>query len=103
MMPTHPDQLITDIDTIAPHMIFGRVTGVQGLLVEVAGIERHLSVGARCNVIARGDRHVLCEVVGFRDGKGLLLPFAPLEGIGLGCKVEVTESQPTVSPSAAWL
>jgi flagellum-specific ATP synthase len=95
--------LIDRIEAIPSYQVFGRVTGVQGLLIEVAGIERHLSVGGRCNVIARGDRKVLCEVVGFRDGKGLLLPFAPLEGIGLGCKVEVAEAQPTVSPSEAWL
>jgi flagellum-specific ATP synthase len=95
--------LVDRIEALAAYQVFGRVTGVQGLLIEVAGIERHLSVGGRCHVIARGDRRVLCEVVGFRDGKGLLLPFAPLEGIGLGCKVEVAESQPTVSPSDAWL
>jgi len=31
------------------------------------------------------------------------LPFSPLEGIGLGCKAEVAESQPTISPTPAWL
>src|ERR1700744_4325103 len=102
-MPTDPDRLITDIDAVAPHLVFGRVTGVQGLLVEVAGIERHLSVGARCNVVARGERKILCEVVGFRDGKALLLPFSTLEGVGLGCKTEIAEPQPTVAPSMSWL
>src|SRR5580704_10540784 len=103
MPPSEPDRLITDIEAMAPTLIFGRVTGVQGLLVEVAGIERHLSVGARCNVIARGDRRVLCEVVGFRDGRALLLPFSTLEGVGLGCKTEIAQSQPTIAPSPAWL
>ena len=46
-------RIVEHIDTLPPYRIFGRVTGVQGLLVEVAGIERHLSVGSRCNVIAR--------------------------------------------------
>jgi flagellum-specific ATP synthase len=103
MPPSEPDRLITDIEAVAPHLIFGRVTGVQGLLVEVAGIERHLSVGARCHVIARGERKVLCEVVGFRDGKALLLPFSTLEGVGLGCKTEIAQSQPTIAPSPEWL
>ena len=97
------DQLVNRIDQIPAVRVYGRVTGVQGLLIEVAGIERHLSVGGRCHVTARGDRQVLCEVVGFRDGKALLLPFAPLEGVGLGCKVDVAESQPIVSPTVAWL
>lgn len=95
--------IVGRIDALAPNQIFGRVTGVQGLLIEVAGIDRHLAVGGRCQVLARGDRQVLCEVVGFRDGKALLLPFAPLEGIGLGCKVEVAEPQPSISPSPLWL
>jgi flagellum-specific ATP synthase len=94
---------VADIDAAASYQIFGRVTGVQGLLVEVAGIERHLSVGSRCYVIARGERKVLCEVVGFRDGKALLLPFSVLEGVGLGCKTEIAEAQPTVAPALNWL
>jgi len=102
-MPSEPDRLIADIEAVPSHLVFGRVTGVQGLLVEVAGIERHLSVGSRCNVIARGDRKVLCEVVGFRDGKALLLPFSTLDGVGLGCRTEIAESQPTILPSPAWL
>jgi len=73
------------------------------LLIEVAGIERHLSVGGRCHVIARGDRKILCEAVGFRDGKTLLLPFSSVEGIGLGCRTEIADAQPTIAPSAAWL
>jgi flagellum-specific ATP synthase len=96
-------RIVTDIEALGPCKIFGRVVAVQGLLIEVAGIERHLSVGGRCNVIARGDRCVPCEVVGFRDDRALLLPFGTLEGIGLGCKAEVSESQPTIAPTPAWL
>ena len=95
--------LVRRIDALSPIKIFGRVVGVQGLLIEVVGIENHLSVGGRCHVVARGNRRVLCEIVGFRDGKGLMLPFAALEGVGLGCKVELADAQPTVMPSPAWL
>jgi flagellum-specific ATP synthase len=95
--------LVTRIDALSPVKIFGRVVGVQGLLIEVAGIESHLSVGARAHVIARGDQRILCETVGFRDGRGLMLPFGQVEGVGLGCKVELADSQPTVRPSAAWM
>jgi flagellum-specific ATP synthase len=102
-MSADRNHLLNDIEAIPPQLVYGRVTAVQGLLVEVAGIERHLSVGARCNVIARGERKVLCEVVGFRDSKALLLPFSTLDGVGLGCKTEIAESQPHVSPSPSWL
>ncbi|MDD5585930.1 MAG: flagellar protein export ATPase FliI [Alphaproteobacteria bacterium] len=102
-MVTESSRIIADIEALPTHKLFGRVTAVQGLLIEVAGIERHLSVGGRCHVIARGNRRVLCEVVGFRDDRALLLPFSTLDGIGLGCKAEVAESQPTISPTPAWL
>lgn len=96
-------RIVADIDAIPDYSIFGRVAGVQGLLIEVAGVERHLSLGGRCFVVARGGRRVLCEVVGFRDDRALLLPFQTLDGIGLGCMAEVAESQPAISPTPAWL
>ncbi len=82
---------------------YGRVTGVQGLLVEVAGIEKHLSVGGRCVVLARGGRRVPCEAVGFRQGRALLMPLGTLEGIGLGCEAELSEDLASVFPSQHWL
>ncbi|HSR72673.1 MAG TPA: flagellum-specific ATP synthase FliI, partial [Kiloniellales bacterium] len=63
--------------------LFGRVAGVLGMRIEVAGLERRLSIGDRCTIGARGGRRVPSEVIGFRDGRALLLPFGPLEGIGL--------------------
>jgi flagellum-specific ATP synthase len=54
-------------------------------------------------VIALGNRRVLCETVGFREGKALMLPFAPLEGVGLGCKVELAMAQPVIMPTQGWL
>ena len=95
--------LINRIDALPPVHVFGRVVGVQGLLIEVAGIENRLSVGGRCQVIARGGCRILCEAVGFREGKALMLPFAPLEGVGLGSKVELADAQPVIMPTKAWL
>jgi flagellum-specific ATP synthase len=95
--------LINRIEALPPVHIFGRVVGVQGLMVEVAGIDNRLSVGGRCTIVARGGRRVLCETVGFRDGKALMLPFGPLEGVGLGSKVELASAQPVVLPTPAWL
>jgi flagellum-specific ATP synthase len=96
-------RLIADLENISTTRYFGRVTAVLGLLVEIAGVERRLSVGSRCYLVAQNERRVLSEVVGFRNGKALLMPFSTIDGIGLGSKAEVAESQPTVSPSTAWL
>lgn len=96
-------RLLSDINNVSTVRHYGRVTAVSGLLVEVAGVERKLSVGSRCFLIAQGNRRVLSEVVGFRNGRALLMPFSSLDGIGLGSKAEVAEAQPTVSPSNEWL
>lgn len=83
--------------------VFGRVTKILGLLVEVGGIERGLSIGDRCNLTPPGVEPVPCEVVGFRDGRALLMPFKALDRVGLGCRAEITPAQSTVSPGPAWL
>jgi len=78
--------------------MYGRVSAVLGMLVEVAGVHRALSVGARCRLVTRDHRRVPCEVVGFRAGRALLMPFGSLEGVGLGCKAEVADPSPVVYP-----
>jgi flagellum-specific ATP synthase len=82
---------------------FGSVTGVQGMLIEVSGVKSDLSIGDRCEIIARRNKIVECEVVGFRDGKVLMMPFGSVEGIGPGCKVNVSKSEPIIYPDISWL
>jgi len=97
------EQLIEDIRRISPVRWFGRVTAVQGLLAEVAGVERQLALGGRCTIIARGNRRVPCEVVGFRAGRTLLMPLGTLDGIGLGCEAEASGDQGVIYPCDRWL
>lgn len=94
--------LLSDLERIPAVRYFGRVDGVQGLLVEVGGLGRNLSVGDRCRIVAR-DRQVMCEAVGFRDGRALVMPFSTLDGVGLGCRVEVTDANPVLYPHPGWL
>ncbi|HEX6979944.1 MAG TPA: flagellar protein export ATPase FliI [Alphaproteobacteria bacterium] len=95
--------LLTDLARIQPYRLFGRVTAIQGMLVEVGGVEHLLSIGARCMLIARDGRQVPCEVVGFRKNRALLMPFTGLDGVGLGCKAEIADSDPVVRPHEGWL
>jgi flagellum-specific ATP synthase len=97
------DNILTDLNQLPSYYLYGRVTAVQGMLVEVGGVERQLTIGSRCRLEATGGPPVLCEVVGFRDGKALLMPFAGLDGVGLGCKAEVVTSEPVIYPSDDWL
>ncbi|HYE50778.1 MAG TPA: flagellar protein export ATPase FliI [Azospirillaceae bacterium] len=98
-----PDRIIAELDSLPDYRLFGRVTSVLGMLVEVGGVERRLSIGGRCRVLSRGGRVVPCEVVGFRHGKALLMPFGTLDDVGLGCRAEVAEGQAAIHPSDAWL
>ena len=65
--------------------IYGRVVGVRGQMVEVAGPIHAMSVGARV-VIDTAAKPIPCEVVGFAGSVALLMPFAPLEGVRRGCQ-----------------
>ena len=96
-------QILTEIESVQPCRLFGRVTAVLGMMVEVGGVQRDMSVGSRCNIITREGRPVACEVVGFRDERGLLLAFGSLEGVGVGCKAYVGETSPVIYPSSGWL
>ena len=96
-------EILAEIEQLPTHRLYGRVAAVQGLLVEVAGVARALSIGSRCRVMARGDREVLAEVVGFRDDRALTMPFGSLDGIGVGCQAFVAEHDPVLHPADGWL
>jgi flagellum-specific ATP synthase len=99
----HVRNLINDIERLSNVQVYGRVAAVQGMLLEAGGVQRSLSVGDRCNVVARDGRRVVCEVVGFRNGRALLMPFSAIEGVGLGCRTEVQDAEPVIYPERGWL
>jgi len=90
---------INDLDGVE---VYGRVVGVRGLMVDVAGPLHAMSVGARV-VIETTAKSIPCEVVGFSAGNALLMPFAPLEGVRRGCRAIVTSVAGAVRPSSGWL
>ncbi|PCI99731.1 MAG: flagellum-specific ATP synthase FliI [Alphaproteobacteria bacterium] len=82
---------------------FGRVTKILGLLVEIAGFGDGLVIGSMVHLKPSDDLDIPCEVVGFRDGQALLMPFGVLEGVGLGCMAVIQKSAPAIHPSDKWL
>ena len=91
---------IAELDEVE---IYGRVVGVRGLMVEVAGPIHAMSVGSRVVIETGRDRFIPCEVVGFTGANALLMPFAPLEGVRRGCKATVTSAQAAIRPCDGWL
>ena len=95
--------LKTEIERIPANKIYGRVMGIQGLLVEVAGAQRNVSIGSRMNIQSRTGKIIPCEVVGFKPDRALLMPYSMLEGVGVGCKAFVESDMDHVHPCEAWL
>jgi len=83
--------------------IYGRVVGVRGLMLEVAGPVNAMSVGCRLTVENGSGRPIPCEVVGFAGKHALAMPFAALDGVRRGCRALVSTSAGMVRPSEKWL
>ena len=82
---------------------YGEVTKILGLLVEIAGFGSTLSIGSHVHLRPNDELNIPCEVVGFKDGHALLMPFGTLEGVGLGCKAYIQNNSPVVMPDERWL
>lgn len=64
----------------------GEVTRVIGMGIESIG--PMANIGDICTVESRGNKEeITAEVVGFREGRLMLMPLGELQGIGPGCKV----------------
>ena len=71
------------------HRLRGRVVNLIGLVVEASGVRAE--VGEVCTVQAGRNRTLVqAEVVGFRDGRTLLMPLGDTHGIGPGNPVAAT-------------
>jgi flagellum-specific ATP synthase len=97
------DQAIAAISMLPGYETYGQVTKVLGLLVEIAGFGKTLSIGSHVHLRPDPARDIACEVVGFRDDRALLMPFGTLEGVGLGCRAFLQTHPPAICPDERWL
>ena len=95
--------LLKDIAAVTPLTRFGRVARIEGLGVEVTGAQGAVSLGGQCRITIGKDKKIPCEVVGFRDGRALVMPLGPLDGITLGARADFEDQPPAIFPSKAWL
>jgi flagellum-specific ATP synthase len=91
---------ISDVDGVN---IYGRVVGVRGLMVEIAGPIHAMSVGARIVIETGGNRFIPSEVIGFTGDNAVVMPFAGLEGVRRGCRALIANASSQVRPSLLWL
>lgn len=97
------DQAKATLSVLTDKEVYGEVTKILGLLVEIAGFGQNLSIGSMVHLRPDEDHEIPCEVVGFKEGHALLMPFGTLEGIGLGCKAVIQDHAPVIMPDESWL
>jgi len=91
---------IGDIDGVN---IYGRVVGVRGLMVEIAGPIHEMSVGARIVIETGSNRFIPAEVIGFSGSNAVVMPFGGLDGVRRGCRAVIATAASQVRPSPGWL
>jgi flagellum-specific ATP synthase len=64
---------------------------------------RELRVGGRVSIETTSGAALDAEIIGFRDGHALCLPFGPVNGVRLGCRAVFRSHDGAVYPADAWL
>jgi len=74
------------LTTLYPYQMYGKVSQVVGLVIEGKGPVS--SVGDAALIYPTAPKPPInAEVVGFREGKTLLMPLGELRGVGVGSKI----------------
>ena len=79
----------------------GVLTRVVGLTLEATGV--NAPVGSYCDIISPNGSILVAEVVGFGDGKLLLMPFGSVQGIAAGFKVKPQSQTQSTAMSRSML
>lgn len=80
----------------------GRVSGVEGGVVHLSGIDGFARIGDRIAILRAGKEPLSGEVVQLNEGALTMLPDGPLDGIALGDRATV-HAPTSIYPSDAWI
>ncbi|CAO3435723.1 flagellar protein export ATPase FliI [Azospirillum argentinense] len=95
--------LLSEIERMPTRSWRGEIRSAAGMTLEVEGLRRVLAVGDKCWAeTARGQR-LLCETIGFRQGRTLLMAFDNLDGVAEGCAAVTDDTAFTLRPGPGWL
>jgi flagellum-specific ATP synthase len=89
------------LEELDPCQTFGKVTKVVGLIAEGHGIRAPL--GSVCYLIPENAKPIAAEVVGFRDGACLFMPYSDMRGIGPGSLIQNASTPPHMPVGHAML
>jgi flagellum-specific ATP synthase len=85
------------MNTLDPCRTYGRVTKVVGLIAEGRGVRAPL--GSVCQLLPTEGPNtdpIAAEVVGFRDGATLFMPYADMRGVSSGTLIQNSPSPPVI-------
>jgi len=86
---------------VPPVRRHGQIEAIRGTELTICGMEPWLKLGIRIEISATPPPR-LAEIVGFQNGLGRALGFAPIHGIGAGDPAWLSEAA-TLAPCDAWL
>ncbi len=90
------EKLLQCVDNLNPLQVSGKVTKIVGLVVE--GYCPAATIGTLCELVPLGNGSpVPAEVVGFRDGRALLMPLGELRGLGPGSLIRVVRDSASLA------
>lgn len=69
----------------------GKVKRISGMMIEATGCK--YTIGEVCTIKTDSNSQISAEVVGFNDGRVLLMPYEDIKGIGLGNTVISTKNK----------
>jgi flagellum-specific ATP synthase len=75
---------ISAVADTEPMKVYGKIVEITGIIIKATGVKA--SIGESCRILSEGVE-LEAEVVGFRDGKVLLMAIGDLSGIKSGSRV----------------
>jgi flagellum-specific ATP synthase len=97
------DNLAVKITDIPDYQIYGKICGVNGMLLQVKGMGSFVAIGAWCQIIRSKNLAVLdAEVVGFDGDIALMMPFGDVYGIAVGDEVKMRAAEKSIYPCQQW-
>ncbi len=77
---------ISTVNKCEPFRTYGKIVEITGLTIKATGLD--VSIGEACRIHMGNARPVEAEVVGFKDGKIMLMATGEISGIRHGSRVE---------------
>lgn len=101
-MEINYDNYVKVIEKTNPLDLYGKVTKVVGLVIE--GYAPNAIIGSACLIYPDSDQEPIeTEIVGFNEGKALLMAFGNIRGIGPGSLIKVVKSKASINIGKSFL